>query len=88
MLNTDKIKSASNVEVTVWLKLTESEARALKALTVYGSDEFLKFFYETLGKLYLEPHSKGLISLFETIRTELPKHLKRADDARAVFLKS
>lgn len=85
MLDKNKVSSASSLEVTILLKLTETEARALKALTVYGSEEFLKFFYQNLGKAYLEPHAKGLVSLFDTIRTELPRHLQKADNARAVF---
>ncbi len=81
----EKIKTQSSVEVNIILSITEQEARALKELTGYGADNFLKFFYENLGRYYLEPHEKGLRSLFETIKQELPKHLDKADRAREAF---
>lgn len=81
----EKIISQSSIEVNIVLKLTESEARALNVLPIYGDDSFLRVFYEYLGENSLKKHEKGLISLFKIIRDELPKHLKKADDARNVF---
>lgn len=81
----DSINSTSQFDVQVILKLSEKEARALHAITVYGTEEFLKCFYSHLGKSYLEPHESGIVSLFETIKKELPRHLDRADDVRAVW---
>lgn len=81
----NKIKSTSQFDVQVILKLTEKEARALQAITLYGTKSFLEFFYKSLGKTYLEPNQSGLESLFETIKTELPKHLKKADDTRDIW---
>lgn len=60
--------------------------RALEALAGYGSDGFLKVFYQHMGRAYLEPHEVGLRSLFETIRTELPPILCRADSAKKAFM--
>lgn len=81
----EKVNSTSQFDIQVILKLTEQEARALKAITEYGTKEFLKCFYEHLGKVALEPYQSGLESLSETIKKELPKHLNRADDVRSVW---
>lgn len=80
-----KIQSASTLQVEVVLRLTEAEARALKEITGYGIDPFLKWFYEKLGTHYMKPHESGLRSLFETIKRELPPHLNKADRARKAF---
>lgn len=81
----DKIKSGASMEFQVILRLTEIEARALEGLTGYSMDDFIKVFYEKLGKHYLGPHEKGLRSLFKTIREEIPSHLSRFDEARKIF---
>ena len=81
-----KIKSNSTVGFEIYLRLSEVEARALSAITLYGAEAFLKRFYEQLGKAYLMPHSAGIHSLFKTIQAELPGHLKKVDDARKTFL--
>lgn len=73
------------MEFILTLTISESEARALNALTVYGFDDFVRVFYEHLGKTYLEPHQAGLKLLFDTVRTELPKQLKRIDQTRITF---
>lgn len=77
-----KLKSTSKVDVTTMLILSEEEVLALEALAGYGADAFLKFFYEKLGKHYLQPHEKGLRSLFETIQKELPAHVRKIKVAR------
>jgi len=81
-----KIKSNSTVEFEIYLRLSEKEARALSAITLYGADAFTKRFYEQLGKAYLKPHEGGIVSLFKTIQAELPGHLRKIDDARKSFL--
>lgn len=77
--------SNSVMEFNVYLKLTEVEARALDALVGYGHKEFLNVFYEKLGRHYMEPNEKGLISLFESVRREIPRHLSRIDKTRETF---
>ncbi len=79
------IKSNSTMGFTVYLELSESEARALQAITTFSSKDFLEVFYKSLGQSNLKPHEDGLISLFETIRKELPAHLARIDTTRKVF---
>ena len=79
------VKSVSKIEANIILSLSEEEARALKTITTYGSSEFLKWFYAHLGKHYLKEHEKGLISLFATIKSELPNHLRKIDEARKLF---
>jgi hypothetical protein len=86
-MSDNKIASTSKVEINITLTLTEVEARALQAMTVYGHEPFLKGFYNKLGRSYMQPHEKGVITLFETIKKEIPKHLAKADEAREAFLK-
>jgi len=81
----NKIKSTSQFEFQVILVLTESEARALQVFTEYGTKVFLEVFYKYLGKEPLVPHEKGVISLFETIKSELPKHLNKFDKMRNIW---
>jgi hypothetical protein len=77
-----KVLSHSKLEGTITLTLSELEARALRGITLYGSEGFLKVFYDKLGKSTVQPYEKGIISLFETIRKELPQHLDKFDKAR------
>jgi hypothetical protein len=81
-------KSTSSMDFGVILKLSEKEARALEAITVYGTKEFLETFYTHLGKTYLQPHEEGVEILFETLKTELPKHLNKFDRIRKEWSKS
>ena len=74
-----KVKSAFSIETKVYLVLTEDEARALKSICIYGPDEFVKWFYAHQGKFYLQPHENSLRSLFQTVRNELPKQLRKID---------
>ena len=78
-------KSTGKIELTVTLTLSESEARAMEALTVYGVDAFLAGYYKHCGKCYMEPHAQGLKTLFETIKENLPSEIKRVDKARVAF---
>lgn len=80
-------KSTSNMDFGVILKLSEKEARALQAITLYGAKEFLETFYKHLGKAYLEPHEDGVKVLFETIKSELPRHLDKFDRIRREWVK-
>ena len=77
--------SNSVMTFSVHMKMTESEARALNELTISGYDAFLKVLYEHLGKSTMQPHEGGLKSLFESIRKEIPKHLKRINDTKKTF---
>lgn len=79
------IKSSSKIVTEIQLSLTEGEAHALQALACYGHKVFLKFFYEHLGTHYLKPHEKDLISLFDTIKSELPQHLDKVKECREMI---
>jgi len=83
-----KLTAVPTIAIQLKIELTENEARALDALAGYGADAFLKVFYEKLGEHYMRPHEAGLRSLFEGIRETLPKHLSKAEEARACFIKS
>jgi hypothetical protein len=67
-----KIDSKPLVQLEIVLRLTEDEAAALDALAGYGTEAFLKVFYTHLGTAYLQPHEKGLRSLFNEIRCGNP----------------
>jgi len=82
-----EIWSSSKMEINITLKLTEDEARALHKMTVYGTKPFLVWFYKHLGTSYLKKHENGLISLFNRIEKELPKHFEKIDTARKVLNK-
>lgn len=78
------MKARPNVAVTfkVTMELTESEARALDALAGYGTDEFLKVFYQHLGKAYLSPYEHGLRTLFDSVKSQIVGALRDVDQAR------
>lgn len=80
-----KLIAKPTIEMSILFELTEEEAIALDALAGYGADAFLKVFYEKMGRAYLEPHEKGLRSLFEFVREAMPRYRQKIDDARKVF---
>ncbi len=71
-----------SLTVTVTIEINEDEARALDALAGYGAKTFLDCFYEKLGKSYLQPYEKGLLSFLSTIRSAVSPALNQIDDAR------
>lgn len=80
-----KLLIKPTISLSLTLELNETEARALDALVGYGVDDFLKVFYEKLGRHYMEPHESGLRSLFVTFREVIPGQLHRVDEARKEF---
>jgi hypothetical protein len=80
-----EIVQKPKVEVSATMQFNEEELRALDALVGYGTDAFLKVFYEKMGKAYMQPHEVGLRTMFESIRQTVPGILRRPDDARRVF---
>lgn len=62
--------------------LTEEEARALHAITLYGYDNFIDAFFKKLGRHYLETHLSGLKSLFNGIKNQVNKDLKILEQTR------
>ena len=83
----NKIQSSGQLEAVFTITLSETEARALVEMTTYGHKPFLEGFYTKLGKSYMQPYEAGVISLFSTIKKELPQHIKRVDNARIAFCK-
>lgn len=67
-----------NVNIKVTVELTLEEARALNAITTYGSKAFLEGYYKQLGRSYLSPFESGVTSLFSTIQDRLPDQIKQA----------
>jgi len=80
-----ELKNNPKLTTTITLELSEEEAQALVDIAGYGTDEFLKFFYEYMGEYYLKQHEKGLRSLFEATRTILTPILDRYNVARKSF---
>lgn len=78
-----EINSNAKLILEVKLTLSEEEAKALNALTVYGSDKFLEVFYEHLGRNYLEDYEDGLVSLFNSVKDKLSIILKQNDNLRS-----
>lgn len=70
------------VTVEATMTLDEGELGALDALVGYGTDAFLKVFYEKMGEAYLKPHEKSLRSLFEKIRQTAPGPLAHVQQMR------
>ncbi len=75
------------VEISVNFELNEAEVGALDALAGYGDEAFLETFYAKMGQSYLKPHEKGLRSLFESVRQNLPSIMAKAKAAREAFEK-
>jgi hypothetical protein len=82
------ITSKPTVTVEATIRLNEQEIAALDALAGYGTEAFLKVFYEKLGQSYLKPHEDGLRSVFETVRKYAGPALSRAYRARKILLDS
>ncbi len=80
-----RLTQRPRIELNVNLQLNEAEIRALDALVGYGDKAFLKVFYEQMGRTYLQPHEAGLISLFDTVRSNLRCILRRHDAALKAF---
>jgi len=79
------IKHKCWIELRTIIELTESETRALEALAGYGVDSFLSVFYEKMGKHYLEPHEKGLRSLFKNINETTKPAIDHIDKTRKIL---
>lgn len=82
-----KLRATASIEAKITLELTVEEANALYNMTVYGHEPFTEWFYKHLGKHYLKPFHNGIISLFKTVKEELPSELKRINEAEKLFKK-
>jgi hypothetical protein len=76
-----KVQPKLRLDFEVTFTVNEQELRALDALVGYGFKSFIETFYQHLGKSYMEPHEKGLQSLFARIE-ELRPALSQIDDVR------
>ena len=78
--------SKPKLDFKINLELTIDEAKALHAISLYESKKFLEFFYEKLGRHYLEPHEKGLVVLFTECH-KLETAFKKISDLAAQWNK-
>ena len=82
----EKIKaSTSAIELKVQIVLSEVEARALLKMTQYGTEPYLKWFEKNLSRYELNGLKHGVVSLFDTIRKELPPHIDKVEKARKLL---
>ena len=81
-----RLASLPKIELRLTLSISEGEARALDALVGYGDDDFIKAFYEKLGKAYMSDHEDSLREFFQSVRTFMPGLLSQADTARKAFI--
>ncbi len=85
----DKIKlSTSKIELKVSIELSEIEVRALMKIAQYGANPYMEWFKTHLSKYELVGLESGVQSLFNTIRGELPKHLKKVEEARKILIQT
>jgi|SRR5882724_7741245 len=84
-MQTDKMKSASSIEMNIVLKLTEKEARFLALMTKWGSKLYIDWFKKHCSNYDLRGLEESVESLFTTINTELPKHIEALDAARQLL---
>lgn len=61
-------KIATTVDVVATIQLNADELLALDALSCYGVDAFIAFFYKHMGTAYLRSHESGLRSFLEAVR--------------------
>lgn len=80
------VKSAPQQQFAVHLVIPEKQARALDALTGYDIEKFLEFFYEKMGKAYMEPYEKDFRDFILACHKHIPIHLKKFDAARELFI--
>ena len=79
--------SKPKLDIKINLELTIEEAQALHAMSLYGDKDFLDFFYEKLGRTYLEPHEAGLKQLFTDCK-KLEAAFKKIADLAAEWNKN
>lgn len=79
------IKSDIKVTGTITIELNEEEARALNAMSLYGTNAFINAFEENLGKFYFEPYRNGIATLFETANGEVKAYLDQIDKCKKVI---
>jgi hypothetical protein len=74
--------------LTVTLELSEKEVKALDGIFGYDVEQFLKVFYERMGKAYVQPHEEGVRALHATIRQQLAGPIREYEKARKALHES
>lgn len=68
-----------SIDAHIETRLTYEEAKALWALFCYDNKKFLEFFYQNMGRAYLEKWEKGFFSLARKVTNELPSSLQQVE---------
>lgn len=76
------IQTSVQLETKILLELNEDEARALSGIFGYNVEEFLKVFYEKMGKSYVKPYEDGVRSLHKSLRGLMDGALVHVEKAR------
>lgn len=71
--------------ITTIIEFDEEETRAMEALAGYGTDAFIKCFYEHMGKAYLGPHEAGLRRILDAFYTDVKQQLHKIDKAKEIL---
>jgi len=79
-----KIKPKCTLSMEFQMTLSEEEVGAIDALSGYNHDQFIKIFYEFLGKSYMQKYEKGLRSFLESARG-IGAYIEKANKARESF---
>lgn len=81
-------KAKVDVSFSINFNLTIGEAKALDAIVGYGVEPFLEVFYRSMGRAYLQPHESEMKKLFERVKAELPKEIRKIDTAESAIKES
>lgn len=73
------------LKMSITIEISEEEARAINEMTCYGTDQFIKAFYENLGKSYMEKHERGLRSFLDSARAQIGGIVSQITEARKIF---
>jgi hypothetical protein len=84
-MKTISTTTKASIEFRILLTLTIDEAAALNAIAGYGTDAFLKVFYQEMGKAYLEDYEDDLRTLFDKLQNEIPLEISKIEEARAMI---
>ena len=83
-----KAEVKPQLTVITHFTVDEIEARALIDLAGYGTDAFIKAFYDNLGKAYMQKHEEGLRRFLDTITSVVCPAMREIDKARSLLKNS
>lgn len=82
------LNSKVTTDLSVQLELNEEEVRALSGIFGYNVDIFLKYFYEKMGRTYVQPYENGVRSLHKQIGMLMAGPIMQIGKARQAIANS